>query len=147
MRGTFCDCPIESARCCSGHQVPGKDRHGFRIFTRLPEYSILRSHTSHKCFCQHRKNGAGVQHIVFDAGRVLAFVSFIPCIFVKREGIQFIKIEKFCRCQAKCGCNFMECFDPWIKCVSIYDIIQSRMADPAHLGQLINRNPTLFAQR
>ncbi len=67
-------------------------------------------------------------------------------IILKREVIQLFEVEELGEGHIQRACNLVEVHDSGIAGSAVDDIVDGRLAHVAHLGELVDRDPTLLAQ-
>ena len=67
-------------------------------------------------------------------------------IIVKRKVIKLLEIKELSKSHVQRACDLMEIHDAGISGSAVDDVVDGRLAHVAHLGELVDRDPALFAQ-
>lgn len=73
-------------------------------------------------------------------------IDYSILIIIKREVVQLLEIKKFGQRHVQRACDLMQVHDAGIAGSAVDDIVDGRLAHVAHPGELIDRDPALFAQ-
>ena len=67
-------------------------------------------------------------------------------VVIKREVIQLLEVEKFCKRHVQRACDLVEVYDAGVLRSAVDDVVDARLPHVAHPGELIDRDPALLAQ-
>ena len=79
----------------------------------------------------------------FISSRVIILLLLV---IVERECVQLLEVKEFSKRHVQRACDLVQVHDAGVLRSAVDDIVDRRLAHVAHPGELIDRDPALFAQ-